>query len=278
MKLTFQIKKTIKYQWKTVKNSYFNPKHIFSVFNLKSFTNRSFAHLYLTVQKVPEEAHGKYCSRWSAPSRTLTECECCDALNKMFLRVCLFASPGNMCMHNIYSRSESYRLCRAWDSHLHCILRHLTFSCMHADSLPASAFVQQSLCFLFCFPPACNVLYINSVDMESLTGPQAIAKAISQTLATNPLPDATTVHFKVSTQGITLTDSQRKWVGTRNKLLSLSYLSHFSPVFYIQRLKQAASNKTNNVWTQWSVELSKMHEYKSNKWIKWHLQNLRLCL
>lgn len=58
--------------------------------------------------------------------------------------------------------------------------------------------------------PACNVLYINSVDMESLTGPQAIAKAISQTLASDPLPAATTVHFKVSTQGITLTDSQRK--------------------------------------------------------------------
>ncbi|XP_017282378.1 tensin isoform X2 [Kryptolebias marmoratus] len=57
---------------------------------------------------------------------------------------------------------------------------------------------------------ACNVLYINSVDMESLTGPQAVAKAISQTLATNPLPAATTVHFKVSAQGITLTDSQRK--------------------------------------------------------------------
>ncbi|XP_067359154.1 tensin-1 isoform X3 [Channa argus] len=57
---------------------------------------------------------------------------------------------------------------------------------------------------------ACNVLYINSVDMESLTGPQAISKAISQTLASNPLPAATTVHFKVSAQGITLTDSQRK--------------------------------------------------------------------
>uniref|UniRef100_A0A3P9MQN4 Tensin 1 n=1 Tax=Oryzias latipes TaxID=8090 RepID=A0A3P9MQN4_ORYLA len=57
---------------------------------------------------------------------------------------------------------------------------------------------------------ACNVLYINSVDMESLTGPQAIAKAISQTLAASPLPAATTVHFKVTTQGITLTDSQRK--------------------------------------------------------------------
>ncbi|KAM9328224.1 LOW QUALITY PROTEIN: tensin-1-like [Pholidichthys leucotaenia] len=57
---------------------------------------------------------------------------------------------------------------------------------------------------------ACNVLYINSVDMESLTGPQAIAKAITQTLSTNPLPAATTVHFKVSAQGVTLTDSQRK--------------------------------------------------------------------
>ena len=73
-----------------------------------------------------------------------------------------------------------------------------------------------SSCFWFltvtwlCLLPACNVLYINSVDMESLTGPQAIAKAISQTLATRPLPDATTVHFKVSAQGITLTDSHRK--------------------------------------------------------------------
>uniref|UniRef100_A0A672GH75 SH2 domain-containing protein n=1 Tax=Salarias fasciatus TaxID=181472 RepID=A0A672GH75_SALFA len=57
---------------------------------------------------------------------------------------------------------------------------------------------------------ACNVLYINSVDMESLTGPQAVAKAISQTLASNPLPAATTMLFRVSAQGITLTDSQRK--------------------------------------------------------------------
>lgn len=62
------------------------------------------------------------------------------------------------------------------------------------------------------FPPACNVLYINSVEMESLTGPQAIAKAISETLAAAPPPTATVVHFKVSSQGITLTDNQRKWV------------------------------------------------------------------
>ncbi|XP_041722232.2 tensin-1 isoform X2 [Coregonus clupeaformis] len=57
---------------------------------------------------------------------------------------------------------------------------------------------------------ACNVLYINSVDMESLTGPQAVAKAISETVAAVSPPTATIVHFKVSAQGITLTDNQRK--------------------------------------------------------------------
>ncbi|CAL8240647.1 unnamed protein product [Merluccius merluccius] len=57
---------------------------------------------------------------------------------------------------------------------------------------------------------ACNVLYINSVDMESLTGPQAVAKAITETLAAGTPPTATVVHFKVSAQGITLTDNQRK--------------------------------------------------------------------
>ncbi|XP_045563287.1 tensin-1 isoform X3 [Salmo salar] len=57
---------------------------------------------------------------------------------------------------------------------------------------------------------ACNVLYINSVDMESLTGPQAVAKAISETMAAASPPTATIVHFKVSPQGITLTDNQRK--------------------------------------------------------------------
>ncbi|XP_076016609.1 tensin-1 isoform X3 [Genypterus blacodes] len=57
---------------------------------------------------------------------------------------------------------------------------------------------------------ACNVLYINSVEMESLTGPQAVAKAISETLAASSQPTATIVHFKVSSQGITLTDNQRK--------------------------------------------------------------------
>uniref|UniRef100_A0A4W4HDH4 SH2 domain-containing protein n=1 Tax=Electrophorus electricus TaxID=8005 RepID=A0A4W4HDH4_ELEEL len=57
---------------------------------------------------------------------------------------------------------------------------------------------------------ACSVLYIHSVDMESLTGPQAVAKAISETLDTTTASMATVVHFKVSLQGITLTDNQRK--------------------------------------------------------------------
>ncbi|XP_075789113.1 tensin-1 isoform X4 [Pelodiscus sinensis] len=67
---------------------------------------------------------------------------------------------------------------------------------------------------------ACNVLFIHSVEMESLTGPQAIAKATSQTLALEPSPVATIVHFKVSAQGITLTDNQRKLFFRRHYPLS----------------------------------------------------------
>ncbi|XP_075447950.1 tensin-2 isoform X1 [Ascaphus truei] len=56
---------------------------------------------------------------------------------------------------------------------------------------------------------ACSVLYLGSVDTESLTGPQAISKA-SSAILTPPRSIATMVHFKVSDQGITLTDSQRR--------------------------------------------------------------------
>ncbi|XP_066441504.1 tensin-3 isoform X2 [Eleutherodactylus coqui] len=57
---------------------------------------------------------------------------------------------------------------------------------------------------------ACNVWYLNSVDMESLTGYQAVQKALSITQLQDPPPVSTVVHFKVSAQGITLTDNQRK--------------------------------------------------------------------
>lgn len=57
---------------------------------------------------------------------------------------------------------------------------------------------------------ACNVLYLITVEMESLTGPQAIKKAIGELFQAAPLPTATVVHFKVNGQGITLTDNKRK--------------------------------------------------------------------
>uniref|UniRef100_A0AAG5CSX0 Tensin n=1 Tax=Anopheles atroparvus TaxID=41427 RepID=A0AAG5CSX0_ANOAO len=57
---------------------------------------------------------------------------------------------------------------------------------------------------------ACNVLYLFTCDTESLTGPQAIRKAVSSLLAKKPLPKPTQVHFKASLQGITLTDNTRQ--------------------------------------------------------------------
>ncbi|KDR23674.1 Tensin, partial [Zootermopsis nevadensis] len=57
---------------------------------------------------------------------------------------------------------------------------------------------------------ACNVLYLYTLDTESLTGPQAIKKAVQHMFSTRPLPTATVVHFKVSGQGITLTDNKRQ--------------------------------------------------------------------
>ncbi|XP_065555299.1 tensin-4 [Lathamus discolor] len=56
----------------------------------------------------------------------------------------------------------------------------------------------------------CNVLYLNSVSMETLTGAPAIQKAISCTFELETLPTPTLVHFRVTEQGVTLTDIQRK--------------------------------------------------------------------
>ncbi|XP_039458018.1 tensin-3 isoform X2 [Oreochromis aureus] len=57
---------------------------------------------------------------------------------------------------------------------------------------------------------ACNVWFLGSVEMESLTGVQAVQKATTMVLNSNAPPTSTVVHFKVSSQGITLTDNQRK--------------------------------------------------------------------
>ncbi|XP_072261782.1 tensin-2 isoform X2 [Pyxicephalus adspersus] len=72
---------------------------------------------------------------------------------------------------------------------------------------------------------ACSVLFLGSVDTESLTGPQAISRA-STAILTPPRSTATTVHFKVSDQGITLTDSQRKLFFRRHyPVCSVTYCS-----------------------------------------------------
>lgn len=57
---------------------------------------------------------------------------------------------------------------------------------------------------------ACNVLYLLTIETESLTGPQAIKNAVSDLLARKLLPTGTVVHFKVSSSGITLTDNSHK--------------------------------------------------------------------
>ncbi|XP_063281123.1 LOW QUALITY PROTEIN: tensin-2 [Prinia subflava] len=63
---------------------------------------------------------------------------------------------------------------------------------------------------------ACSVLFLGSVGTEALTGPQAVAKAVGSLLegapgaGGSPRPPPSPVHFKVSAQGITLTDRQRK--------------------------------------------------------------------
>ncbi|KAM9597317.1 tensin-4 [Trichechus inunguis] len=56
----------------------------------------------------------------------------------------------------------------------------------------------------------CQALYLSSVSVETLTGAMAVQKAISITFERDVLPTPTVVHFKVTEQGIILTDVQRK--------------------------------------------------------------------
>ncbi|CAD5112120.1 DgyrCDS1361 [Dimorphilus gyrociliatus] len=54
---------------------------------------------------------------------------------------------------------------------------------------------------------ACNVLYIASLNIESLTGAKAISKAVNQAL--NGSQPTTTAHLKITNGGVTLTDLER---------------------------------------------------------------------
>ncbi|OCT59882.1 hypothetical protein XELAEV_18045899mg [Xenopus laevis] len=67
---------------------------------------------------------------------------------------------------------------------------------------------------------SCNVLYLNSVSTETLTGSSAVQKAVSTTFETSTQSTPTIVHFKATDQGVTLTDVQRKVFFRRHYPLS----------------------------------------------------------
>lgn len=72
---------------------------------------------------------------------------------------------------------------------------------------------------------ACNVLYLYQSDVESLTGDEAVRRAVHEMYSRKALPIPLEVQFKVSQQGITLTDN------TRTQFLRRHYparnVSHF---------------------------------------------------
>ena len=53
-------------------------------------------------------------------------------------------------------------------------------------------------------------MYLNNVDVESLSGQVAVNKALRLTFENADRLQATVVHFKVSSTGITLTDTKKK--------------------------------------------------------------------
>ncbi|CAF0720973.1 unnamed protein product [Rotaria sp. Silwood1] len=63
---------------------------------------------------------------------------------------------------------------------------------------------------------ACNVLYLNHIDVESLSGQMAVNKALRSTFENPDRLQATIVHFKVSNTGITLTDTKKKLFSRRH--------------------------------------------------------------
>ncbi|OQV25857.1 Tensin-1 [Hypsibius exemplaris] len=56
---------------------------------------------------------------------------------------------------------------------------------------------------------ACNVFYLLSLDTESLTGPQAIRRAMTHVQHGHAM-QPTVVHFKVNAEGLILTDNKRR--------------------------------------------------------------------
>ena len=57
-----------------------------------------------------------------------------------------------------------------------------------------------------------NLIYINSIDTETLSGPGAVERAINVTSGLQIPPQTTTVQFMISSNGVVLTDTKRWWV------------------------------------------------------------------
>jgi len=55
------------------------------------------------------------------------------------------------------------------------------------------------------------VLFINSSDTESLTGPEAVQQTIDATLARPVLPESTITNLRISENGIILTDQEHRY-------------------------------------------------------------------
>lgn len=80
-----------------------------------------------------------------------------------------------------------------------------TIASQHSTCSPSSSIAtHKDMCF--------NVLFLITVDMESLTGPHAVRRAVSQVLTMRPGATATIVQLKVSMAGITLTDVKHRSV------------------------------------------------------------------
>ena len=83
----------------------------------------------------------------------------------------------------------------------------------HRDSTDSRSSTASQMQQLLAVGAACNVTYLLTLDTDTLTGPAAVKRSVGQLLAAksaSKLPAPLLVHFKVSAQGITLTDTARK--------------------------------------------------------------------
>uniref|UniRef100_A0A8C6RFZ4 Tensin 4 n=1 Tax=Nannospalax galili TaxID=1026970 RepID=A0A8C6RFZ4_NANGA len=110
---------------------------------------------------------------------------------------------------------------------------------------PASDSPTQSPTSSLKISAGCHTLYLNSVSMETLSGALAVQKAISTTLEREVLPTPTVVHFKVTEQGITLTDVQRKIFFRRHYPLTTLRFCGMDPEQHWAKLRRSSRSQTD---------------------------------